>query len=172
MREFMPEPSLLLTTPKDTLFAIQNPEWMQWPHPKRYEVKSTWIISLINEITTSGKYPYNLDVQRLAEERLGLEKSPDSGCPISVLVYNAQAYRRSDKLTADGYQPLSNNLVAKAFADKSKLQFPGAEELCNVRQIDGKLYVMKPRKRRWGVGIHGQPVKIIPKEQYAKAKSS
>lgn len=160
MSKFMPEPSRFLATAGETLEAIRNPEWMKAPHPFRWHVKSQWLCGLIDEYAATGKYPYNADVQRLAEDRLGIGPLPESGSPLSTLVYNAQNYRRSDMLIAAGFTSLTQDMIEDAFKLGLKIETRSGVQL-TVREIDGKRYAFKPRKRKLAVMPDGSPAKLI-----------
>jgi len=118
----------------------------------RYLVKSNWLIALIDEIVATGKYPYNGDVQRLAEKRLGLERQSDNGSPLSALVYNAQRYRRADMLVAAGYRPLTQEMVDEAFRMGWKVEVGSV--IANPRKIGGQIYLMKPHASKRALCIH------------------
>ena len=169
MPNFMPEPSLTLDTIEDVRAALANPdEWYEMPFPRSWRVKSQWLIGLIDEYAATGKFPYNAEVQRLAEARLGIPRQDDNGSALSRLVYNAQRFRRSDQLRADGYAPLTQAMIEEVFARRAHIELMAesvlgnpAPTLLNVREIDGGRYAMLPRKRKWAVKPDGQPAKIV-----------
>ena len=112
MSEFMPEPTQILETMEDVRKYIAN------PRKNDFKIKSLWLIEVIGEIANTGKFPYNADVLLLAEEKLGLPKktyaeASKEGTPLSMLVYNAQRFRRSDKLKADGYVPCTQEFLER-----------------------------------------------------------
>jgi hypothetical protein len=159
MSDFKPEPVLHLVTMEDTRRALIEPSWYA-DRDSRWNVKSDWIISLIDEIEQAGSYPYNADVQRLAESRLGVDPSPDSGNPLSTLVYNAQCYRRSDQYRAQGFAPLTQAMIDAAGAG-ANIETQGGTY--NVREVNGQLHLMKPRARVYRVSVIGQPARIVTK---------
>jgi hypothetical protein len=141
-------------------------------------VKSLWINNLIREIRASGKYPYNRDVYFLAEDRLGLPRTdpdtPDKRKTLSWLVYYAQTYTRVDDLKALGYQPLTQELVDRAYREGKKVEIhlgepyivvAGAEPKTTatyaVRQMSGVCYVVPPRTRNKCIPPQGQPAKLV-----------
>lgn len=154
------EPAMLtLETLEDTRNALENPDCWWKDSGGRYRVKSLWLMAIIDEYAATGKYPYNADVQRIAEERLGYPHGPDAGTPMSALIYNAQCYRHDRNLRAAGFVPANSEVLAEAFARKVQLETPGGT-LYNVRKVDGKLYAMQPRKRKWVMSLQGQPVRL------------
>ena len=136
--------------------------------PFAWRIKSCWLIALIDQYAATGQYPYNSAVQRVAEKRLGIAQQSDSGSALSQLVYNAQRFQRSDQLQAAGYQPLTQTMIAEAFAKAAHIELfgeslignPGPVRL-NVRNIDGTLYAMRPHKRKYAVQPVEQPAKIV-----------
>lgn len=163
MSEFMPEPSLLLPDKDSLIAALASTEWKSWTHPGPYRVRSNFLISLIDEIENSGKFPYNVDVKILAFERLGIPRLSDKemskeGDPLSTLIYNAQNYRRSDMLRAAGFVPFTNEILENAFKTGRKIECRDGT-LLTAKQIDGKIYAMQPRKRKYAVSVQGQPVR-------------
>jgi hypothetical protein len=130
---------------------------------QQFSVKSIWLITLIDEIEESGRYPYNAVVKRLAEQRMGLPPKTDTeyareGDVLSLLIYNAQCYRRSDKMKADGLFPFTEEVKRQAFEQKRTI-LCGSKKL-KVREISGVLYAMQPRMRRQYTPAMGQPVKF------------
>ena len=168
MSEFKPDPVLTLETMEDVRKWLDNP--VGWSGiidgiMDKWRIKSLWIISLIDEIESSGHYPYNAEVKWLAEERLGLPSGRPArdvreGTSLSLLVYNAQCYRRSDNLKAMGFLPGDEHMLQLAYQTDCKI------ETCNrmlltVKKINDTLYAMPPRKRKWAVNITGVPVRIV-----------
>lgn len=137
-----------------------------------YRIKSTWLVGLIDEIAASGEFPYNATVKKLAEERLGLPPKSDAeyaheGDVLSLLIYNAQCYRSSDRLVAHGYEPFTADVLKRAYAEKKGLEMYSSGLMgssvirLNVRKIGDELYAMRPKKRRMYVGVQGQPVRLV-----------
>lgn len=164
---FMPTPSLHLKDENDLRAALDNPEYMDWPYPRKWHVRSDFIIGIIDEIAMEGKYPYNIDVQRRTEARLEIGQQNDNQSPLSVLVYNAQKFRHSDERIKAGYEPLSQELLDRA-GEGAQIEVQGetiiggmCTVLYNVRKIGEKLYAMQPRKRKYALSILGQPAKIV-----------
>ncbi len=163
---FMPIVTLHLKDENDLRQALDNPEWMTWKHPGSWQVRSDSIIGIIDEIEAEGKYPYNTDVQRRVETRLGIPRQDDNGSPLSRLVYNAQGFRRSDRRIHAGFEPCTQDVIDRA-GEGGQIQLEGETLLggtgyatYNVRNIQGKLYAMLPKKRKYALAIQGQPVKI------------
>jgi hypothetical protein len=181
MTQFQPEPVLILESDKDVAECVTqcvvrkgrdgvNSDYSSIADffglvssRDVYRIKSTWLIALIDEIAAST-YPYNSTVQRAAETRLGIPAQPDNGSLLSLLIYNAQGYRRSDKLIAAGFRPLTQRMLEDAFRLKAQIATAGdvcGDSVYNVRMVSGKLYAMKPRKRKWAAQISGQPARIV-----------
>ena len=163
MSEFMGDPALTLETMEDVRQWLVNPISYNDTRVK-WLIKSPWIIGLIGEIEASGKYPYNAEVKWMVEERLGLPcgratNDTREGTPISTLVYNAQNYRRSDAMLAAGFVPGSDDMLVAAFESNRKIETAGGNVL-TVKEIDGKLYALKPYKRKWAVQIIGVPCRL------------
>jgi hypothetical protein len=155
---FMPEPYAILNDIEDVRVALEDDSWLL----RRYSVKSNWIISLIDEIA-ADRYPYNSVVACIVRQRLGLsslsyEEIAKGGTPLSALVYNAQNYRRSDKLRNDGFSPLSNQLLVEAVDKKCRILLSDGT-YCSVRKVEGTFYAFKPRKRKYAVQF-GSPAKL------------
>jgi hypothetical protein len=170
MAEFMPEPSLVLETADDLRAALADTAWMHREYPYSWRVKSVWLIGLIDEIVAADRerdFAYNLDVQRQAEARLGIPPMDENDSPLSRLVYNAQQYRRSDRLRAEGFEPFTDDLVARAWRSTRAIELQGENMLGGtvrarlaVRQIAGKLYAMPPKARKRYFRPSGQPARL------------
>ena len=156
MSEILNPPVMTLDGPDAIRAAVKSAPWQ---NRDRFQIKSPWMIALIEEIEATGQYPYNAVVQREAEKRLGIAEQPDNGSTLSVLVYNAQRYRRSDELEAGGYVKVTDAMVKEAHAKGLKIETPGGT-LYTVREVEGKLYTFKPRHRRWASGLTGYPGKL------------
>jgi len=172
MAEFKDDPVLVLDTMEQVREAMTHNRngLCGFKGGDIYRVKSLWLISLIEEIAAK-EYPYNATVKRLAEQRLEMppktwaEYSRENDS-LSLLIYNAQCYRRSDKLRADGFEPFTNGVIKQAYQLGKKLEvlsqgLIGSSILTlNVREIEGTLYAMKPRARNKHVAPYGQPVRM------------
>lgn len=166
---FMPAPSITLPDESALRAALEDTSWMNLTHPGSWLVRSQYLIDLIYEISRR-QFPYNSDVQREAEKRLGIPQQDDNGSPLSRLVYNAQGFRRSDELRAEGFEPLTADLLRRAFDAKSQIELQGenalgltVRNLLNVREIRGNLYAMKPRAKKYAVSVQGQPARVAVK---------
>lgn len=164
MAEIMQEPMLTLATMEEVRAAIDTNARKVWDSTLRWRVKSLWLIGLIDEVVASGEYPYNATIKKLAEQRLGLppkleREYSQEGDTLSLLIYNAQGYRRSDRLVAQGYRPCSQEMIEEAHRTGRKLELPGGT-LLTVREVEGKLYAFKPRMRRYAVAVQGNPARL------------
>ena len=132
----------------------------------KYRVRSDVLVKLVETMIeeTGRNFICNSDVCRSARiiMRLPLPKpcdldKEDNGTPLSVLVYNAQAYRRSEKLIREGFFPLTEESLKDIRGKKA--------HLCDgtpifVREIGGRLHAFKSKNR---YALHtgvGTPVKI------------
>ena len=163
---FMPEPSRILNTMEDVREAMQHPREDLGTNLLQYNVKSQWLIGLIDELSVSG-FVYNAQVKKLAEERLGLPARDDTyysqeGDVLSLLIYNAQKYRNSDRLKAQGFVPFTTDVMQDAFQSKKKIQL--GSKLLTVKKFGDKLYAMEPRRRKYGILPQGQPVALVGAE--------
>lgn len=117
------------------------------------------------ELTTDYRVN-NLAVERLA---LGWAKHDDAtkNRNLSWLVYYAQEFVGNDWLIENGYSPLTDEMVQAAFERKAKIEiygesiFGNSKTAFNVREINGKLWVMKPKARNRAIYINRQPAKIV-----------
>lgn len=174
MSYFKEPPALVLETMEEVREFIKRPrKSTNYDGNDAFRIKSLWLISLIDEIVASGKYPYNADVALFADERMGnpvqshAEYSKE-GTTLSLLVYNAQCYRSSDQLHAFGYVPFSDDVLKTAYDQGKKLKLIAESTLggkypvvLNVRNKAGQLYAMKPRSRGRYVSPSGQPVRFV-----------
>jgi hypothetical protein len=159
MSEFKRPPVMVLTGVDDLKAALTNPSWFS-DKRSAFEVKSVWLIALIDEIVASGQFPYNQVVQLEAEKRLGIDAQPENGSPMSYLVYNAQCYRRSDALIAAGFVPGSEAHINQAHAEGLQIECKGGQRL-KTREVHGRIYAFQPRKRVMASNIVGYPVRLV-----------
>ena len=166
MSQFKEAPVLVLETLEDVRTFIQKPR-NELKHlvSDQFRIKSLWLIALIDEIVAIGKYPYNADVALLADERLGNPVKPYTeysrdGTTLSLLVYNAQCYRRSDQLYADGYVPFTESVLKTAYEQGKGIHLRSESVPLRVRNKSGKLYAMKPSMRKFHIAPQGQPVRL------------
>ena|SRR5436190_6982689 len=186
---FQPEPKTILSTVAETLAWCEK-------HPRDFAedardinaygsrmvrvsegVKCLPVIEALDAIVARGQYPYNYEAEMEAMKRMGLpmgewgthkHRMADRQTALGWLVYRAQAFRRSDILRAEGYAPLTDAMVAEAFARKAKIEVSGenmlggkAQATFNVREIGGRVYVMRPFMRKHAVAVVGQPARIV-----------
>jgi hypothetical protein len=172
MSEFQPEPLITLLTMEDVHKALSKSKDAPFGLRglDRYKIKSRWLIELIDEIVSTGSYPYNATVKRLAESRLGFPPKRDSehsneNDTLSLLIYNAQSYRRSDRLRTQGFEPFTEEVLERAFSLGRLLELESdvRQEVppFKVRRIGGKLYAMRPKKRKYYLRPEGQPIRLI-----------
>lgn len=163
--DFMPHPYAYVDGPEGVLALLEDQDQLDaLVYPRGWLVKCDWLCDLIGEIEASGDYPYNHVVKRLARERLGLpalseRENDNESDALSRLIYNARVFRHSDQHVDGGYEPLTDELVQRAYDEKRVIEFQDGRR-CRVRDVDGKLYVFAPRKRRWAVAVQNQAVKL------------
>ncbi len=153
----------------------------------RWRVKSLWLIDLINELAAKLPPPkdptpvetapgiltttielcpgvvYNADVKKLARERLGLTALDDKGNAtegdhLSTLIYNAQGYRRHDKLVAAGFVPLTREFL-QTLAIGTKLENNTGGRYV-VKEVQGVRLAMKHGSRKY-MASWGSPVREL-----------
>lgn len=179
MSQFVAAPTVVLDK-EQTLALLKIPAesdaFMNIGGMGKWSVKSTWLCELLDAREATGKYQYNAEFQHWFEKEYGVGPFDENGSPLSLLVYNAQRFRRHDKMIREGYQPGSEELLREAFAKKVDIELyheplfqivvngqsqdePNVNRL-KVREIGGKLYAMHPRKRKWAVNIIGKPIRL------------
>jgi hypothetical protein len=168
MSAFMPKPSLLLPDKHSTLEALTHPTWLDLPYPGSWHVKSLWICNELNTYETTIGFPYNSIFQRWIEQREHLAALDINGSPLSLLIYNAQRFRESDRLQEAGWQPGTQRLLEQAYAQSLAIEtlydtllgssIPG--RLIVIR-INGTLYACQPRSRRRVIEIIGRPCRLL-----------
>ena len=169
-RAFMPEPSILLPDKAATVHALAHPEdWIEKQYPFGWMVKSVWLCAQMNEYERTVGYAYNVAVMRWIEQREGWEPADENGSPLARLIYSNQGFRRSDKLIAQGYAPLSEAMIDEAVETKHKIEVLGenilggsVKTVCRPISQDGKRFVLLPKKRNKGFRPEGQPAKLVP----------
>ncbi|MCG3207244.1 MAG: hypothetical protein FOGNACKC_00844 [Anaerolineae bacterium] len=165
MSEFMPEPVKVLETKEDVLEAINNPVWRNWGLDT-YHVKPVWLCELVKRMWQEQNeiLVYNAQVYRRAREELGLPEhdyyAEGQGTPLSTLVFNAQNYVRSDRLRADGFEPMTQELVERAHREKKRILINGNPARTKV--ADGKVVAYPPRTRNKAYRVdYTTPVKLV-----------
>lgn len=181
MSYFKNAPLLNLSTEselRDFLIAGETPKGLD-----KYEIRSQYIVDAIYDVMREQNrdMAYNTEVTALVRERLNIghlpkEISADEGSLLSLLVYNAQNFRRSEEYVREGYEPFTNELVARAFEEKKKIDiqpesfikiivngapYESPKSYLTVREIAGKLYSFRPRKRNKYVIPDGRPAKLV-----------
>ncbi len=167
----LPDPELTLPTMetvRDACAKNLREVWKRQDHPYLFRIKSLWIIELIAEIEASGGVTANSVIKKLAEERLGYPPKREAeysveGDTLSILIYNAQNFRRSDELRARGFVLGDEAILLEAFATNRKLELPSGT-LLTVRKLNGKPRAFLPRARTTYQEIGGYPVKLAAVE--------
>lgn len=71
------KPTVILRGEVELRDLLANPIWKDGDDG--WKTDSDFIRAVINEIVQGGNYPYNSDVQREVERRLGIPRQDDSG---------------------------------------------------------------------------------------------
>lgn len=165
MSEYFMDPSLVLETDDDLRQAVLNDlktVWSKKPHPFQFRVRSNYLVNLIGQLPRSpGGIIYNSEVRRQAIDRLALpnENCHADGTTLSLLVYNAQGFRRSDEYRQQGFVPFTQELIDQVGQAGKILAFCGTE--LTVRDVQGTFYAFEAKKRKHAAMPMGNPVKII-----------
>ena len=177
----MNPPQLNLETAQELIEFLKQGEY-----PKgidSFGIRSAYIVEAIYDVMKreNRDMAYNTEVTALVRERLSLDSLPkrisgDEGSMLSRLVYNAQCYRHSEENVAEGYEPFTEELVARAFEQGKKIDVKSTSSikivvngsLCipektylTVREIDNRLYAFRPRKRTQYVVPDGRPARLL-----------
>jgi len=165
MSEFQPEPFLTLDQPATLALLAQGIEALPDSLAK-YRVKSTWLCTLLNEREKVDGYQYNAKFQAWFERQFSLGPYHENNSVLSILIYNAQRYRRHDAMIEDGWTPCTPESLQQAFKQGRKLEWLGENIIggstigtLNIREVNGQLYAFPPRKRN-PVEVTGRPVRI------------
>lgn len=174
MSYFQPEPLLVLDDKASLIDAIKRQDEILAEVESKTDtakslaqcrIKSLWLIDLINEISQI-KFVSNNEVKTIALQRLGLDQD-DSGF-LSLLVYNAEAYKKSDGFTNAGYVPLTQDMIEQAFKYGAKVEVyhfaivGGAQYIkYPVREVNDKVYAFIPKCKKQVLRVEGQPAKIV-----------
>ena len=170
----MDEPLATLATMEDVRAVLELPRKRLLGVENEFRIRSEWLIALIDEIAASGEYPYNATVKRMAADRLGIPRQSDDwyareGDVLSLLIYNAQCFRSSDKYRRDGFRPFDSSVLDEA-GDGGSLEIlsdglMGSNVVpVKVRSVNGKLYAMRAKMRKSYIAPFGQPVRIVKAE--------
>lgn len=159
MSELLAPPKRLLNK-EETLAVLQDPESFMRDRD-HWEVQSTWICERLNEYEKSG-FVYNSEAQRKIEAEEGLPRFNDNNSALSLLIYNAQKYRRSDRLRQEGWSYLNPEMVKTAIEQKRKIEVLGEnvlyqtiKKLCRPVQNGDVYAVLLPKARTKGFLANG-----------------
>lgn len=163
MRYFM-EPSTVLATREETIRFLQITLRKNLAYPDAYLIRSEYIVSTIERMKGARGFVYNADAKKeLARDLFGQELSDEDagteGDLLSLLIYNAQGFHRSDLLQKSGYEPATETFLAAAFDNKRMIETPDGKQW-KPRYVEGKLYAMYPRSRTKCLSMSGQPVRL------------
>jgi len=147
------KPTITLRGEAELREFLANPVWKDGDNG--WKTDSDFIRAVIDETAQSGVFPYNSTVQCEVERRLGVPCQDDSGSVLSCLVYNAQEFRDEARLEAEGWMPMTQEVVDEAFRIGGKIELRGdfIRQIFNVRKINGKCYAMKPKARNKALAV-------------------
>ena len=165
MSDFQPRPVLILDQ-EQTLALLDQPESSLPDDLNKFRIKSTWLCALLNERERVAGFQYNAQFQAWFEQQFQIGSITEKNSMISLLIYNAQCYRRHDALIDAGWMPGEPAILEKAFKHGRKLEYLGENIIggstvttLTVREIHRQLYAFPPRRRK-PISIIGQPVRI------------
>lgn len=167
MSEILSDPIIDFSDEISLREALINPTWMETGLDK-YRVKSQLLCDLLDRREKSDGYQYNLEFQRWFEKEYNVGSFNENNSPLSVLIYNAQRYRRSDALKRDGFIRLTQDLIDKATQLKMRIEIRGenilggnAHCVYKTKTINAINYLMVPRSRTKCIRPNGQPARLI-----------
>jgi len=157
-----PRPTQILDL-TETLALIANPGDFMETRDK-WNVKSQALCDFMDELEKDG-FVYNLQALRAFEKLHGLPAGSENGSVLSILVYNAQSFRRADQIVAEGWRPGAELLAAASPGDKIRVKGESilggkVVEALTVRLINGVKYAMRPHKRKYAMNIAAMPCKM------------
>jgi hypothetical protein len=165
MSDFQPTPLLILDQ-EQTLALLGQPESSLPDNLNKFRIKSTWLCSLLNERERIAGFQYNAQFQAWFEQQFQIGSINVKNSMLSLLIYNAQCYRRHDALIDAGWTPGEPAILEKAFKRGRKLEYLGeniiggsAVTTLTVREVHRQLYAFPPRRRN-PISIIGHPVRI------------
>jgi hypothetical protein len=165
MSDFQPTPVLILDQ-EQTLVLLGQPESSLPDNLDKFRIKSTWLCALLNERERVAGFQYNAQFEQWFEQQFQVGSITEKNSMLSLLVYNAQCYRRHDALIEAGWTPGEPAMLEKAFKRGRKLEYlaetiigGSAVTTLTVREVHRQLYAFRPRKRN-PISIIGQPVRI------------
>jgi hypothetical protein len=176
MSDFQPTPSLILDQ-EQTLALLGQPESSLPDDLNKYRIKSTWLCSLLNERERLAGFQYNAQFQAWFEQQFQIGSMTEKNSMLSLLIYNAQCYRRHDALIDAGWRPGEPAILEKAFKHGRKLEYLGENIIggstittLTVREVHRQLYAFPPRKRN-PISIIGEPVRLLAAVPAPEAKA-
>jgi hypothetical protein len=165
MSDFQPTPVLTLDQ-EQTLVLLGQPESSLPDDLNKFRIKSTWLCSLLNERERVAGFQYNAQFEQWFEQQFQVGSITEKNSMLSLLVYNAQCYRRHDALIEAGWTPGERAILERAYKRGRKLEYlsetiigGSAVTTLTVREVHRQLYAFPPRKRN-PISIIGQPVRI------------
>jgi hypothetical protein len=121
MSDFQPTPVLVLDQ-EETLAMIDLQESSLPDDLNKFRIKSTWLCSQLNERERIAGFQYNAQFQAWFEQQLQIGSITEKNSMLSLLIYNAQCYRRHDALVDATWTPGEPSILEKAFKHGRKLE--------------------------------------------------
>jgi hypothetical protein len=162
-------PVIRVLDKEQTLAAIQHGNDRAAAFPdldtfKHWNIKSQWFCDLLDEREKVDGSQYNAGFLRWFEKENNVGPFDENDSVASMLIYNAQRYRRIDKAIREGWKPLTPELVQEAIDRKAKIEMLGENMLGGqvqqagyrpLKRDDGIYFVMAPRARNRGFRADG-----------------
>jgi len=168
MPDFMPEPLKILPDKQALLDALQDDTW--WKPGltmDKFNVRPEWLCELIVRMKQEKNRSFVYNSEVMAQARIELDLPPvkheEGTSPLSTLVYNAQTYVYSDQLRAQGFVPLTQEVIDEAHRKRYKIEVNGIASRTKALE-DGRIVVYKPRTRARYHSVDGRPVKLLKDE--------
>ncbi|MFY9269006.1 MAG: hypothetical protein WAO55_04570 [Candidatus Manganitrophaceae bacterium] len=165
MSHILPVPRITFRTKEETIAAIQKPDWMA--SGDSFQAKSVWLCEELNDYEKTIGFPYNSTFQRWIEKKEGIGPFNENSSPLSCLIYNAQRYRESDRLIAEGWFAPTAETIEKAIQSNQMVEvwiegfLASSAHLCKIRKGSNNMHYAIPKGRRTrGYVLHNQPIRF------------
>ena len=172
-KKFNVQPSLVIDTREDLITFLSDYSVTQLSYPDRYNIRSNYVVETLHRLALENggawKTVYNAQAKKaLSLDLLGIELDNEAahreGDMLSLMIYNAQDFRRADMLRDLGFVLGTEDLMNQALAGKMLIETAGGA-IGTPREIKGAIYAMAPRSRTKHYPVIGQPVRLITKAQ-------
>jgi len=172
-KKFNVQPSLVIDTRADLVDFLENHTREQLAYPDCYNIRSNYVVEALHRIALENggawKTVYNAQAKKaLSLDLLGIELDNEAshreGDVLSLMIYNAQDFRRADMLRDLGFILGTEEMLSQALANKMFIETAGGA-IGTPKEIKGSIYAMAPRSRTKHYPVVGQPVRLITKAQ-------